>query len=395
MAKSAAAPKPAVPPSRRLSNLKMVWRFTLRYPAHLAAAALSLLVAASATLFIPRTFQKVIDHGFGRMSDTGNIAPYFQGLLAVVLVLAVATAFRFYFVSWLGERTVADIRVAVQANLLRLAPRYFEENRPSEIASRLPHTAILAAGGVLLAILFGVTAGVAAAIAKRRWVDRIVTSAALVAVSTPSYWLALMGMLVFALHLALVPSIGVGTPLHYLMPIAVLGLQSGGQVARMTRAAMRETLAHAYVKAAEARGVGRSGVIIRHALANAALPVVTLIGLRVGGLLVGTVLVEAVFSAALVLTVLQTQVRAARSGHRAQSFSSLWGHHQKPYAPKGVAAQPSTDSPHECPTAHICMPCVGRSPPPQLPAQAHRRSWPWSAPPPLSVRPHGPPTWPH
>ncbi|MDQ1229964.1 ABC transporter transmembrane domain-containing protein [Sphingomonas sp. SORGH_AS_0879] len=137
MAKSAASPKPAIPPSRRLSNLKMVWRFTLRYPAHLAAAALSLLVAAGATLFIPRTFQKVIDHGFGRAVDTGNIAPYFQGLLAVVLVLAFATAFRFYFVSWLGERTVADIRVAVQANLLRLAPRYFEENRPSEIASRL------------------------------------------------------------------------------------------------------------------------------------------------------------------------------------------------------------------------------------------------------------------
>ncbi len=137
MAKSAASPKPAIPPSRRLSNLKMVWRFTLRYPAHLAAAALSLLVAAGATLFIPRTFQKVIDHGFGHAVDTDNIAPYFQGLLAVVLVLAFATAFRFYFVSWLGERTVADIRVAVQANLLRLAPRYFEENRPSEIASRL------------------------------------------------------------------------------------------------------------------------------------------------------------------------------------------------------------------------------------------------------------------
>lgn len=140
MARPAASRKstsPAVPASRRLSNLKMVWRYTLRYPAHLAAAAVSLTVAAMATLFIPRTFQKVIDHGFGNITDTGNIAPYFQGLLAVVLVLAVATAFRFYFVSWLGERTVADIRIAVQANLLRLAPRYFEENRPSEIASRL------------------------------------------------------------------------------------------------------------------------------------------------------------------------------------------------------------------------------------------------------------------
>lgn len=140
MARSAASRKsadPSVPASRRLSNLKMVWRYTLRYPWHLAAATLSLAVAALATLFIPRTFQKVIDHGFGNVTDTGDIAPYFQGLLAVVLVLAVATAFRFYFVSWLGERTVADIRIAVQANLLRLAPRYFEENRPSEIASRL------------------------------------------------------------------------------------------------------------------------------------------------------------------------------------------------------------------------------------------------------------------
>ncbi|WP_375243094.1 ABC transporter transmembrane domain-containing protein [Sphingomonas parapaucimobilis] len=140
MARSAASRKSAespVPASRRLSNLKMVWRYTLRYPGHLAAATVSLAVAALATLFIPRTFQKVIDHGFGNIADTGDIAPYFQGLLAVVVVLAIATAFRFYFVSWLGERTVADIRIAVQANLLRLAPRYFEENRPSEIASRL------------------------------------------------------------------------------------------------------------------------------------------------------------------------------------------------------------------------------------------------------------------
>ncbi|KTT99404.1 ABC transporter transmembrane domain-containing protein [Sphingomonas sanguinis] len=138
MARPAASPQSApIPASRRLSNLKMVWRYTLRYPAQIVAASVSLAVAALATLFIPRTFQKVIDHGFGKVADTGDIAPYFQGLLAVVVVLAIATAFRFYFVSWLGERTVADIRIAVQANLLRLAPRYFEENRPSEIASRL------------------------------------------------------------------------------------------------------------------------------------------------------------------------------------------------------------------------------------------------------------------
>lgn len=131
MARSAATPP------RRLGSLSMVWTFASRYPLQIAIAALSLLTAAAATLFIPRTFQKVVDNGFAAGADKSDVAPYFQGLLLVVLVLAVATAVRFYFVSWLGERTVADIRAAVHRNLLRLAPRYFEENRPSEIASRL------------------------------------------------------------------------------------------------------------------------------------------------------------------------------------------------------------------------------------------------------------------
>src|SRR3546814_10835958 len=79
----------------------------------------------------------VIDKGFAGAGGTGDIAPYFYGLLAVVGVLAVATACRFYFVSWLGERVVADIRLSVHNHLLTLAPGFFEENRPSEIASRL------------------------------------------------------------------------------------------------------------------------------------------------------------------------------------------------------------------------------------------------------------------
>src|SRR5258706_3896477 len=97
----------------------------------------SLTVAASSTMAIPWTFKRVVDNGFTRNADPTRIAPYFEGLIGVVLVLALATAMRFYFVSWLGERTVADIRTAVQRNLLTLAPRWFEENRPSEIASRL------------------------------------------------------------------------------------------------------------------------------------------------------------------------------------------------------------------------------------------------------------------
>jgi len=126
------------PPSRRkLSNLLMIWHYGSRYPAQLSIALLALLTTSATTLYIPWTFKSVIDRGFSTGGSAEHIDRVFYGLFGLVAVLAIATAVRFYFVSWLGERTVADIRTAVQANLLRLAPRWFEENRPSEVASRL------------------------------------------------------------------------------------------------------------------------------------------------------------------------------------------------------------------------------------------------------------------
>ncbi|AOH86209.1 ABC transporter [Sphingomonas panacis] len=123
--------------SRKLSNLGMVWRHATRYPGRIAIALVALVVAAGATLAFPATFKQIVDNGFAEHANAGAVAPYFHHLIIVVLVLAVATAVRFYSVSWLGERTVADIRTAVHANLLTLSPAWFEENRPSEIASRL------------------------------------------------------------------------------------------------------------------------------------------------------------------------------------------------------------------------------------------------------------------
>jgi ATP-binding cassette subfamily B protein len=120
---------------RRIANLVLIWRFTSRYKGHVAGALVALLVAAAATLAIPAAFKLIVDRGFVGMG--GDIGRWFLYLLGIVVVMAVATAWRFYFVSWLGERVVADVREAVQRNLLRLAPSFFEENRPSEIASRL------------------------------------------------------------------------------------------------------------------------------------------------------------------------------------------------------------------------------------------------------------------
>jgi ATP-binding cassette subfamily B protein len=121
--------------SRQIGNLRLIWRHAARYPGRIAGAACALLLASASTLAIPSGFKRVIDKGFA--AGGGDITPYFHYLFMIVGLLALATAARFYFVSWLGERVVADMRTAVQRNLLRLSPAFFEENRPSEIASRL------------------------------------------------------------------------------------------------------------------------------------------------------------------------------------------------------------------------------------------------------------------
>jgi ATP-binding cassette subfamily B protein len=122
---------------RQLGNLAMIMRFASAYPRQIACAMLALAVAAGATLAIPAGFKMVIDRGFDAGGSTEDIGRWFRYLFMITVVLGMSTALRFYFVSWLGERVVADIRLAVQRNLLRLAPSFFETNRPSEIASRM------------------------------------------------------------------------------------------------------------------------------------------------------------------------------------------------------------------------------------------------------------------
>ncbi len=131
-----AKPIPEEKTSRRIGDLAMVWRHASQYPRQIAFAGLALMMTSAATIGIPYGFKRVIDRGFGPGAG-GSVANSFHYLLMIVVVLALATAVRFYYVSWLGERVVADIRTNVQRHLLRLTPRFFEENRPSEIASRL------------------------------------------------------------------------------------------------------------------------------------------------------------------------------------------------------------------------------------------------------------------
>ena len=123
--------------ARSLKPLRMVYSAVANYPGYLALAGLALIITAAATLAIPAGFKMVIDRGFSAGGNADDIGRWFRYLLMIVAVLAAGTAMRFYFVSWLGERVVADIRLRVHRNLLRLAPAFYEENSPKEISSRM------------------------------------------------------------------------------------------------------------------------------------------------------------------------------------------------------------------------------------------------------------------
>ena len=168
----------------------MIGRAALRYPGQVALALLALLVTAAATLAIPAGFRLIIDRGFAEGADPVEIARWFRYLFLIVLVLAAGTAARYYAVTLLGERVVADIRLAVQTNLLRLSPAFFEHNSPSEIASRLT------ADTTQIEHVVGVTTSVAL-----RNLIMVVGGTTYLLVLAPS----LTGLLVIALPVAMLP----------------------------------------------------------------------------------------------------------------------------------------------------------------------------------------------
>ncbi|WP_421839640.1 ABC transporter transmembrane domain-containing protein [Novosphingobium sp.] len=133
----AAEAAPAARPARTLSPLRMLLREGASYPSELAIALTALLITSGATIAVPASFKSIIDKAFGKGANAETINGSFRWLLVVVVILGLGTAVRFYYVSWLGERVVADIRLKVQGNLLRMPPSFFETNSPKEISSRM------------------------------------------------------------------------------------------------------------------------------------------------------------------------------------------------------------------------------------------------------------------
>jgi peptide/nickel transport system permease protein len=167
----------------------------------------------------------------------------------------------------------------------------------NEIATRAPFTAELAIASLLIAIAVGVTAGVLAATRRNSAADLGISGSAVFGVSMPTYWLGLMLIILFAVHLRVLPAAGADQGLASLvLPAITLALFSMGLVARQTRSALLEVLGQDFVRTARAKGAPRSAVLVRHALRNALLPIVTTVGLQFGFLLGGAVLTESVFA---------------------------------------------------------------------------------------------------
>jgi len=165
-----------------------------------------------------------------------------------------------------------------------------------EILTRFPNTLLLALASILLATVFGVTIGIIAGVKQNSKFDYLSMLVALLGLSMPVFWLGLMLMLLFSIKLGWFPAVGADSLKHLVLPAITLGANSTAIIARMTRSSMLEVIRLDYIRTARAKGLAEKVVIFRHALKNALIPVVTVIGLQTGTLLGGAVLTEIVFA---------------------------------------------------------------------------------------------------
>ncbi len=173
-----------------------------------------------------------------------------------------------------------------------------------ELARRFPVTIQLALMGLLVAITIGIPVGILAALRRGRVADYLATGFVLLGLSVPSFWLAILIILLFSLRLGWLPPTGyvspgedlIGNLQHMLLPALSLGLVLAAASTRIVRSSLLEVLGRHYIRTARAKGLWEHAVVLRHALRNALIPVVTVIGLQFGTLLGGTVIIEQIFS---------------------------------------------------------------------------------------------------
>jgi len=170
------------------------------------------------------------------------------------------------------------------------------ERVTAAIAARLPATVELALAAILVALIIAIPAGVVAAVNPDSGVDHVATTFALVGISMPNFWLGPLLAIVFSVGLGWFPVSGRGTLGHLVLPAITLGAPLAAVLARMTRASLIDELRELYITAARARGLPPARVVMKHAFRNSLIPIVTVLGLQVGGVLTGAVITETIFA---------------------------------------------------------------------------------------------------
>jgi ABC-type dipeptide/oligopeptide/nickel transport system permease component len=164
------------------------------------------------------------------------------------------------------------------------------------VFERMPATLELTAVALGVALLLAIPAGIVSAVFRNTALDYVSTVVALIGQAMPTFWLGIMLILVFAVGFQVLPSSGRGGLAHLILPALTLGLFTTARTMRLTRSALLEVLGQDYVRTARAKGVAERGVVWKHALRNASIPVITIIGLELGTLLGGAVITETIFA---------------------------------------------------------------------------------------------------
>jgi peptide/nickel transport system permease protein len=164
------------------------------------------------------------------------------------------------------------------------------------VLERMPATFELAGAALLLALCLAIPAGILSAVRRNSVLDYVSTVVALFGQSLPTFWLGIMLILVFSVQFNLLPSSGRGTLEHLILPAVTLGLFTTARITRLTRSGMLEVLNQDYIRTARAKGVSDPPVVWKHALKNAAIPIVTIVGIELGTLLGGSVITETIFA---------------------------------------------------------------------------------------------------
>lgn len=165
-----------------------------------------------------------------------------------------------------------------------------------ELLARYPITLRITIGSTLIGLIIGVVTGIISAVKQYSVLDRVLTTFSLFGASAPSFWIAMMLVLIFSVKLGWLPATGSYTPLHWILPLFTLGLQCSAGIMRMTRSSMLEVIRQDYVRTARAKGQTEFKVIVNHALRNALIPILTTTGIKMCGYIGGSVLVETVFA---------------------------------------------------------------------------------------------------